>query len=230
MDALEMLANNIANQTTAGYKADREFYRLFRTPDAGVDGPPPPSLPVMESHWTDFSQGSLTPTGNPLDLAISGDGFFTVRGPGGLLYSRNGQFHVPSDGVLATTEGYPVLDRSGSPVQVDPTRPVEVSPDGAVHQDGAAVGEIGVVQFADPSALSKVAGTYFRSEQPGLSPTAAGDAEIQQGRLEGANASPAEAAVRLVGVMRQFEMLQRAVQLGSEMSRRAVEEVARVTG
>jgi len=225
-----MLANNIANQTTAGYKADREFYRLFRTPDAGADGPPPPSLPVVESHWTDFSQGSLTPTDNPLDLAISGSGFFTVQGPSGLLYTRNGQFRVLPDGMLATNEGYAVLDPSGSPLQVDSSRTVEVSPDGAVHQDGVAVGVIGVVEFADPSALRKVAGTYFRPERSGARPAPARAAEIQQGRIEGSNASPAEAAVRLVGVMRQFEMLQRAVQIGSEMSRRAVEEVARITG
>jgi flagellar basal body rod protein FlgG len=232
MESLEMLANNISNQATAGFKTDREFYSLYRTA-SGSDFPverPAPALPVVERQWTDFSQGSITPTGNPLDLALLGPGFFTVDGPNGPLYTRNGQFHLDNDGALRSQEGYPVLDRSGAAVQLDPSRTVEFTADGAIHQEGTPVAELCVVEFAEPGALSKLAGTYFASAVPGTSPPQSSATQVYQGRLEGANAAPAEAAVRLVGVMRQFEMLQKAVRLGSEMNRRAVEEVAKVNG
>src|ERR1700758_5179085 len=92
MESLDLLANNVANASTGGYKADREFYSLYVAPEAqGSDAAS--TMPVIERPWTDLSQGLLQPTGNPLDLALSGNGFFTVQGPGGPLYTRNGGFH-----------------------------------------------------------------------------------------------------------------------------------------
>ena len=233
MESLEMLANNIANQATAGYKTDREFYSLYQAPEAvegagGVNALLAPTLPVIERAWTDFSQGTLAPTGNPLDLALSGRGFFMVRGPDGPLYTRNGSFHLSTNGILETWQGYPVLDNSQAPIQLDPTLAVEVSAKGAVLQDGEPVAELGVVEFTQPHVLRKHFGTYFRTAGTQLRPTNAQEVEVRQGALESANATPAESAVRLIGVMRQFEMLERAMRLGSEMNRRAIEEVARV--
>ena len=231
MESLEMLANNISNQATAGFKTDREFYTLYRT-SQDSDSPGElraPTLPVIERQWTDFSQGSITPTGNPLDLALSGSGFFAVQGPNGPLYTRNGQFHLDAAGGLLSREGYAVLDRAGDAVQLDPSRTVTFTAGGAIHQEGEPVAELGMVEFAEPNALGKMAGTYFEAG-PSAIPAQSAATQVHQGKLEGANFTPAEAAVRLVGVMRQFEMLQKAVRLGSEMNRRAVEDVARVNG
>jgi len=231
MESLEMLANNISNQATAGFKTDREFYTLYRSAEA-IDGDArsaAPTLPVIERQWTDFTQGVLTPTGNPLDLALSGSGFLTVQGPDGPLYTRNGQLHLAGDGSLQSQEGYPVLDSSGSPVQIDVSRKVEFSAGGSIYQDGESAGDLGIVEFADRSILRKVAGTYFELGAAGLVPEQSSTTKVVQGKLEGANFTPAEAAVKLVGVMRQFEMLQKAIRLGSEMNRRAAEDVARVS-
>ncbi len=232
MESLELLANNIANQATAGYKTDREFYSLYVAPEAvagaGANPALTATLPVIERQWTDFSQGTLTPTGNPLDLALAGRGFFVVRGPAGPLYTRNGSFRLSPAGRLETEQGYPVLDQSQRPIQLDPALPVEVTADGSLLQQGEMVGQLAVVEFARPEFLSKQAGTYFRVAKKGIQPAAARKAEVRQGALESANFTPAEAAVRLVSVMRQFEMLERAVRLGAEMNRRAIEEVARV--
>ncbi len=225
MESLEMLANNIANQASAGFKADREFYGLYASPEAWAAAAP--TLPVIERQWTDFSQGTLVATGNPLDMAISGRGFFTVEGPSGPLYTRNGSFRLSRQGVLETEQGYAVLDRDRRPVRLDPGLDVEISADGAVRQQGQTIAVLAVVDFAEPSALAKHAGTYFQAG-PEAGPRPAPRAEVHAGKLESANFSPAEAAVRLVAVMRQFEMLQKAAQLGAEMNRRAVEEVARV--
>ena len=110
MQALDMLANNLANATTGGYKTDREFYGLFSaSTDPAVEGEPSQTvLPVIQKQWTDFSQGTLQPTGSPLDVGLSGKGFFSVAGPSGPLYTRNGGFQLSKSGVLTTSEGYPV--------------------------------------------------------------------------------------------------------------------------
>ena len=229
MESLELLANNIANQATAGYKADREFYSLYVARQSGsAGGRLATTLPVIERQWTDFSEGALTPTGNPLDLAISGQGFFLAEGPSGLLLTRNGSFRLSPDGQLETKEGYPVLDQSQSPVQVDPSRPVEITADGNVLQEGQLAAQLGLVSVGQPETLAKQAGTYFRMASATARPDTATEARVHQGKLESANFVAAEAAVRLVGVMRQFEMLQRAITIGSEMNRRSVDQVARV--
>lgn len=232
LESLEMLANNLANQVAAGYKADREFYSLYLAPEAleatgGEAAAWPAVLPVIERHWTDFSQGNLVVTGEPAHLAISGPGFFVVEGPGGPLYTRNGAFHLSRAGVLVTAEGYAVLDRAGRPISLDPARPFEVAPDGAIRQAGALVAALAVVAFPQREALAKHAGTYFRPAA-GVAPEAASGFELHQGKLESSNVSPAEGAVRLVSLLRQFEMLQRAAALGGEMNRKLIEEVARV--
>ena len=90
MESLELLANNVANASTGGYKADREFYGLYVAPEA-QDGSAA-TMPVIERPWIDHSQGPLHATGNPLDVALSGKGFFSVNGPSGPLYTRNGNF------------------------------------------------------------------------------------------------------------------------------------------
>jgi flagellar basal-body rod protein FlgF len=234
MESLDMLANNLANANTAGYKLDREFYSLYASPDAlgpALDGtaPAPSVLPVIDRPWTDFSQGALTPTGNPLDLALGKTGFFAVNGPGGTLYTRNGSFQLSSDGTLVTSEGYAVRGADGKPIQADPSRPIEITPDGALRQNGSTIGQIAVVGFERPEALEKFGNNYFRAGAA-AGPKPAAEVAIHQGKLESSNVAAAESAVRLVSIMRQFEMLQRAMMLGGEMARKDFEEVARVNG
>lgn len=220
MEALELVANNLANAATPGFKSDREFYGLYSAPES--DGAA--VLPVVESRWTDFSQGTLTATGNDADLALGSGGFFSVDGPQGTLYTRNGHFRI-TGGRLATAEGYAVRAVDGRPIELDATRPFEVGSDGTVTQDSAVAGRIAVFEFDNPQTLEKAGGSYLRStERPRL----AGTVEVHQGKLESANVGPAESAVRMVGILRQFEMLQKAVALGAEMGRRSVEEVAKV--
>lgn len=230
MESLDMLANNIANASTGGYKADREFYSLYAALEAEGPISGPDTLPVIERPWTDFSQGELRSTGNPLHVALEGQGFFSVNGPGGTMYTRDGSFHLSSASQLVTVDGYPVRGADGNPITLSPATPVEVLPDGTVHQGGQTAGQIAVVDFANPAALGKVGHNYFRpAEGANAQPVPATGYEARQGSLEGSNVSSAEAAVRLVSVMRQFEMLQKAAALGGEMSRKAVEEVARVS-
>jgi flagellar basal-body rod protein FlgF len=226
MESMEMLANNLANASAAGYKLDREFYSLYTAPEA--DGTVS-QLPVIERQWTDFSQATLTPTGNSLDLALSGNGFFAVHEPSGTLYTRYGGFRLSAKGTLETKEGYAARAVGGGTITADPALPVEISADGTVRQQGAELGRIEVVQVSQPSALCKQSGLYFQLDPKSGAVLSASSAEVQQGKLESSNVGTAESAVRMISVMRQFEMLQRAITLGAEMSRRGVEEVARVS-
>ena len=227
LEALELLANNIANAATAGYKSDREFYNLYVAPESLSGAGLPSVLPVVERNWTDFSPGALNPTGNPADLALEGRGFFVVNSPSGSLYTRNGGFRISRSGELQTSEGYTVRAADGRVLRIDPSRSFDVNREGAVRQNGQEAGRLELVDFSAPEALVKQGGAYFRLADPKLAPSEA-HPEVHQGKLEMANFSPAEAAIRLVGVMRQFETLQKAISMAGEMNRRAVEEVARV--
>ena len=226
MEALDMLANNLANTDTGGYKTDREFYNVYVSAEAGGAEDGSASVqPVIERPWTDFSQGVLRATGSSTDLALSGKGFFAVDGPAGTLFTRNGKFTVSPDGTLATTEGYKVRTVSGTPLALQPSGAIQVSPEGNVSQNGQDLGQLEIADFSDASSLVKQGASYFRTA---LASRPAAGARIEQGKLESSNVGAAESAVRLVSVMRQFEMLQKAATLGSQMNKESVEEVARV--
>lgn len=229
LEALDLLANNIANAATTGFKADREFYGLYASAQAMDAEFPASTVPVVERNWIDFAQGPLEETGGELHLALQGSGFFVVQGKDGPLLTRNGKFAVGREGLLQNLDGYPLNKVGGGILQIDPKGTVEVRKDGTVLQAGLEVGRIQVGEVEKPQSLEKLGNTYFRmSSMSGAVKPAT--ATVWQGRLEAANFGAAENAVRLVQVMRQFEMLQRAVALGAEMGRRSVEEVARVNG
>jgi flagellar basal-body rod protein FlgF len=227
MESLELLANNVANASTGGYKADREFYGLYAAEEAR-DADPVSTMPVIERPWTDLSQGLLQATGNPLDLALSGAGFFTVQGPQGNLYTRNGSFRLAANGRLITPDGYPVGASGGVTLTLDGSRPIDIAADGTVSQDGQAIGHLQIADFPSAADFVKQGNNYFRAARPEVQPGVIQGASVEQGRLEASNTGTAESAVRLVSVMRQFEMLQKAVSLGADMNRQAVEQVAKV--
>jgi flagellar basal-body rod protein FlgF len=229
MEALDMVANNLANTTTGGFKLDREFYSLFTAAENEGDETST-KLPLIQKQWTDFSQGLLAPTGNPLDVALSGKGFFAVSGPAGPLYTRNGSFQLSAAGQLTTSEGYTVRDVNGQPIQTQSQDPLEITPDGSITQDGQAIAQLQVVNFKDPSTLQKMGNSYFLPSDPKNLPIPAADTTVMQGKTENSNVAPAESAVRLVGLMRQFEMLQKAITITSDMNKQALTEVARVGG
>jgi flagellar basal-body rod protein FlgF len=223
MESLDLLANNLANASTNGYKTDSEFYTLFSSDNASGDT----NLPLIKNQWTDFSQGLLQPTNEPLDFALSGKGFFAVEGPSGPLYTRNGNFQMSPAGVLVNADGYAVRGVNKKPIQSQSPEPLSVAADGTVKQGEQVLGQMEVVDFSDRSVLAKQGNNYFRTADPKILPGKA-DAQVQQGRVESSNVGAAESAVRLVTVMRQFEILQKAVSLAGDMNKKAIEEVARV--
>jgi flagellar basal-body rod protein FlgF len=228
MQSLDMVANNLANSSTSGYKTDGEFYTLFSSEAFGENEPGSTAVPMIQRQWTDFAQGLLENTNNPLDFGLSGKGFFVVEGPSGPLYTRNGNFRFSTKGELITSEGYPLLQENGQPFQANPSRPLQVSRDGNITQNGNSIGRIKVADFSSPAGLAKFGANYFANgttEQP----TAAVGTQIYQGKLEASNVSASHGAVRIVGLSRQFEMMQKAISLSNDMGKKAIEEVAKVS-
>jgi flagellar basal-body rod protein FlgF len=219
MDSLDMLANNIANTGTSGFKTDREFYNLYEQ-----------QLPVVERHYTDFSQGQLTPTGNPLNVALSGKGFFALNSPSGTVYTRSGDFRISKTNELETSEGYTIRNVAdqGKPIKIDPAQDIQIGKDGAVQQGGQDIAKMEIAEPGSPTeALSKLGSTYYAMVDKSAVVPAAQGTEVLQGHLEQSNVPPGESIVKLVSVMRQFEMMQKAMNLSTEMNKQVIQEVAK---
>ena len=162
---LDVLANNLANINTPGFKQDKLIFRVpVESEKEGashtghLQGSAPP---IPSGARTDFSQGILRHTDNPLDLALDGTGFFCIQTPGGTHYTRNGSFTINEDGVLATREGHPVLGKGGE-IKID-GRDVSVDEEGKVSVNGSEVGTLKVVSVSQPASLKKMGNTLFAS-------------------------------------------------------------------
>jgi len=231
-ESLELVANNLANTSTAGYKADGEAYNLYFGQSAWdgylEDRPPAGEMPIVERNWADMSQGTLLDTGNSNDVALATPGFFVAETSAGLLYTRGGHFRVSKKGILETKEGYAVLAAGGKPVRLDPGKPFTISESGQISQEGGAGAALQVVDIDRVDALTKRGGTYFALSEPAKA-IPVQDAQVLQGKVESSNVESSYAAVKLVGVLRQFEMMQRAVRIAGDMGKQSVEQVAKVS-
>jgi len=221
MEALDILANNIANTNTAGYKADREFNTLFQS-----------NLPLVQRQWTDYSQGNLVSSGNPLNLGLAGPGFIALNTPTSVVYTRNGAFQISKSNQLQTVEGYTLRNTrdQGKPILVDPQQAIDIDKEGVVHQGGAELGKIEIVTIDDAQTTLKKQGTsYYALASTAATPKPVTVTDVLQGTLEQSNVPASEQPVHLVSIMRQFEMLQRAMVVGTTMDKLAIQEVAKVT-
>lgn len=234
--ALDTTANNVANAGTNGFRAQRDYFR-----SALVDGLNPDSLAesqvgdtvndfgILGGNHLDLGQGQLQSTGNPLDLAIQGTGFFAIQTTQGIQYTRDGAFTRSSTGVLESSQGEPVLDQNQQAITI-PTGDIHIAPDGSVSvstADGSAiVGQIGVFTFSDPSSLTAEGTNRFTAN--GASPTIA-DGAIEQGSLEGANEDAIHGTMQLILVQRQAEMMQKALSVfNNDFDKTAAEDLPRV--
>jgi flagellar basal-body rod protein FlgG len=135
---------------------------------------------------------------------------------------------VLSSGALASSGGYTLRSTSGGTIQVAGRQPITITSDGTVQQSGQAIGQIQIVNFKSTNSLQKVGSTSFQNDDVKNPPIPAANVVVQQGKVEGSNVPVAEAAMRLVGVMRQFEMLQKAIGVSNDMDTKTIQEVARV--
>jgi flagellar basal-body rod protein FlgG len=233
-ERLAVLANNLANVTSAGYKADHpEFFQLLTSPRAaGPVSPtgsaaPLPELPGEVQTRTDFTAGSLRLTGNALDLAIDGPGFFAVRTPeGAVRLTRAGTFTRAANGALMTPDGAAVLGVDQQPVTLPDGAQVDVDERGQVTVDGSQAAALLVVEPPELERLRKEGGTRFIV--PDDVPLTPGQtATVKQGAIELSNVNPIATLVDMIDALRVYEAAQRSAHSVDDTLRRAVNEVGR---
>lgn len=227
---LDLVANNLANTSTPGYRAQ---HSVFRSMLANFSALPLSNLnqavndySVLGNTQVDLSQGTLEHTGNELDLGIRGSGFFVVRTAAGQVFTRNGNFHVSANGKLVTAAGDAVIGDQG-PIQIVGS-PVSVSPDGTISVNGAVSGKLKMVDFPPGTPVESLGKTYYAATAASMAP--ASQATVQQGVLEASNVNPITSAVELITVQRYAELMQRALSLfHTDMNQLATQELPRVS-
>jgi flagellar basal-body rod protein FlgF/flagellar basal-body rod protein FlgG len=229
--ALDTIAANIANSSSTGFRGQQEVFgtvlaeassharmsTLNRATNA---------FSQMAGVQTDDSQGVITPTGNDLDVAIKGAGYFKVKTASGLVYTRDGHFQISPAGKLTTEAGDPVLGDGGE-ITLGKGK-ITISGDGTISSDSAISGKLSVVTFTPGTVLANRGGANYAA--PPNSETPATGAIVEQGALEGSNVSPIEGVVQLISAQRATESMRHAITLiDSDMDRTAVQDLARVS-
>ena len=226
---LDIVANNIANADTTGFKVESLMLETAPRSPAMTQGGPSPVKFVLDSGVArDFTQGALRKTEATFDLGIEGQGFFKITTPDGERYTRDGHFRMDDTGRLTTQSGQGVLDEGGGEITIDPQKgPVTIATDGTVSQGANKVGKIAVVTFDDLSGLSKTGDNLFRNTS-NLQPQASTAARVHQGMLEGSNVNSILQVTRLIEISRAYESMARTIENSAELSRRSVERLGRV--
>ena len=233
---LDVAANNVANVDTTGFKVES----LMTSPDP--ETPPtrrgnfgPIQYAIDHGMARDFSEGKLTQTGAPLDLAINGQAFFTISTAGGDRYTKDGRFTVDPQGQIVTQAGDVVQTESGGPIILNPQggKPL-IAADGTVSQSipGQAnetiLGKIAVVRFDSLASLSKQSNGLY-ANTASSSPQPAPDAYIQQGMLEGSNVQPIVQITDLIRITRAYESISNLISTTSDLSNQSIQRLGAVT-
>ena len=233
MQALDVVAANLANASTSGYKSQSPFYRALSAAQAG-DVLSPLNQAVNQfgifgGSRVDTHSGSLQPTGDSTDLAIEGDGYFALQTAAGIRYTRNGSFRLSATRQLTTQDGDLVLAEQGAkqvPITI-PTGSISVSPDGTISIDGGLVAQLQIVQFAPGTEIEPEGNSKYIAPD-GAEKPAVGES-VRQGMLESSNVGPVAGAVDLIALQRQADMMSRALSiLNADFNRPATQDLPRV--
>lgn len=225
---LDIIANNIANADTVGFKVESLMARTEPGAPAMTDGAPRPVKFVLDAGVArDFTQGSLQTTGSDFDLGLEGEGFFEINTEAGPRYTRDGGFRLDELGRIVTQDGDPVAGDGGGDIVINPEDgEVNIAPDGTVSQGENIIGQVAVVRFDDLSVLEKAGDNLLRNTS-NLDPQAAPDVRVRQGMLESSNVKPILEITRMIEVTRAYESITRMMESTQDLSRRAVERMGR---
>lgn len=247
---LDTIANNIANSNTTAFKKDRQIFREYLTAN---EKPPDviqvPRIPATtesfydnqggdrayvdsSGSYTDFSQGALTNTGDPMDVALEGKGYFEVGTPQGVRLSRSGHLKVDSEGRLVTRDGHPVLgegaaqDPAQRAIKVSGTRNLTISHSGEVYDGDQLAGRLSIVNVSNTDALQKQGSSLFSLKQPfNVQVTPAEEVKVHQGFSELSNVNIVEEMTDMILATRAFESNQKAIKAYDQMDEKLMNEV-----
>lgn len=218
MREMEIIAHNIANAATTGYRQQGLVFSEFVK---AIDGNESLSMAAARIKKTSQSQGTLTQTGNTLDLAIEGQGFFQLETPNGVRLTRAGAFNVDATGDIVTSDGYRVLDAGGAPINVPQGQSdVQVAADGTVSLGERLLGQIGVVEPEAGADLEREAGVLFKTD---AALELSEDGQVLQGHLEGSNVDAISQLTRMIEVQRAYEIGQKLLDMDHEQTRNALQ-------
>ncbi len=222
---LSLIAHNLANQSTTGYRAER---MLFDEALRKAGAAEPVSFVVDRASYLEERPGPIETTERPFDAALDGDGWFSLETAQGLRYTRDGRFHRNETGQLVTLDGHNVLDETGGPILLEENvRQFVIATDGELTADGLGIGRLGVVRFPDDQRLLREAGGLYRAENNAEGQPAT-NVRVLQGALEGANVDPILEITRLMEASRAYEQSARSNVDTHNLKRSAIERLGAV--
>jgi flagellar basal-body rod protein FlgF len=224
--AMDVIAGNIANADTPGYKATRVLFSDWLAPQEGAN-PPPGGATIAftqdRATWREQAPGPVHHTGNPLDIAITATGWFSVSTSRGIRLTRDGRFGLMPDGTIADAAGDPLLNSTGNPIRIAPTDTnLTITADGSLSSENGQIARIGVVQPANPMQLAGEGGTLFRADTP---TSTVAQPRIVQGAVEGSNVQPVAELTRMIDTEREFQFVTQMVQAESDRERDAINKL-----
>lgn len=201
---LDTIANNVANASTAGFRAEEvKFETILSRTSAD-----PVAFSTAGETYLSRSPGEFVKTDNPLDVAVQGDAWISVASPNGTIYTRDGRFRITQTGELQTLNGYQVLDAGGTPLRLDPAAgPPAISRDGTITQNNAQVGAIGLFNIPREAKLTRYDNSGVIPDRPATPALDFTQLGVVQGFSERANVNPVLEISRLISVSRAFEAI-----------------------
>ncbi|HPG37939.1 MAG TPA: flagellar hook-basal body protein [bacterium] len=216
--ALDVISNNLANASSAGFKKSIVFSQTLK------NAKEKPDQDAMPNELVDFTQGKLIESGNPMSVALVGEGFFTIQKDGELYYTRQGNFSRNEEGYYVTGNGDYVMGQGG-PVLLD--KEFTIQDDGAIVMDGNIIDYLEVVKFNNPMQLRRVGNGYFKAAENAITERISDQVQVKAGYLEDSNVNTLEEMVNMIEVYRQFEANQKVVRTQDETLEKAVNDVGR---
>jgi flagellar basal-body rod protein FlgF/flagellar basal-body rod protein FlgG len=227
--ALDTIANNLANVSTTGFRASHNVFSSMLATESNtglsVLNQDANDYGVLSGVQLDSTQGALVRTGNDLDVAIEGPGYFAVQTAGGPVYTRGGNFRVSPQGQLTTSAGDPVLGDNGPITVVG--GPISISTDGTISANGAISGRLKLAEFAPNTDIQSAGGAYYKA--PAGAAIAATKSQVRQGTLESSNVNPVTSVVEMITAQREVETMRRVLTMfNGEIDKTATQELPKV--
>ncbi|ODT68228.1 MAG: flagellar basal-body rod protein FlgF [Pelagibacterium sp. SCN 63-23] len=222
---LDVVANNVANINTTGFKAEQLLFEEYVMPVARDNDFPTLDQPLSYvQDWAtihDLSAGAIMQTGNDFDVALNGEGFFAVQTPAGERWTRAGAFQINNDGTLVDLSGNPVLG-NGGPIQFGPEEiGISIAADGAISSSAGAKGQLRIVEFANPQELKREGANLFSGGTPGANV----NTRAMQGHVERSNVSGVAEMAEMIRVTRAYESIASLSQKQDDMRRNAIQRL-----
>lgn len=225
---MDMIANNMANANTPAYKSQEMMFREFLVPTRSSNSVLGSKLSFTQDvgQVRDTREGTLAETGNPLDVAIHGDGYFEVESEAGMRFTRNGHFRLDEGGMMVDSEGLAVMDNRDQPIIFAPNETkITIAADGTVSSQNGRITQLKVVRFPNEQNLQAAGNGLFETSQE---PEVVQRPQLAQGMMEQSNVQPVTEMTHMMSVLRQYESMQQMLQTESDRQSKALQVLSNV--